>query len=799
MIDQLSSRFLPFVLPVALLMTAVTVSSVQAQEQAAHNSAGFDPTNGKSEALIKKLHAAYKARGADYNPRTEHFNENGDPLYTNRLILEDSPYLLQHAHNPVDWYPWGAEAFEQSRLQDKPIFLSIGYATCHWCHVMERESFESEEIARQMNESYIAVKVDREQLPDVDATYMTAVQMLTGGGGWPMSTFLQGEGKPFHGGTYMPPEIFSQTLAEIINVWDIDNSRVQDFATRLSDAIAESNRVSGEARSVGEAEFAAARDTILSSHDDLQGGFGGAPKFPREPSLFFLLDLAQRNADEAALEAANFTLQRISAGGIHDQIAGGFHRYAVDNDWLTPHFEKMLYNQAALSRVYLQAHALTGDTEHLRTARRTLDYVIREMTNEDGGFYSATDADSEGGEGLFFIWTPEELTEVLGKEDAELAMMVWGVTEEGNFEERNILHMDGPIRDVARVHQLDPAELTARLGIFSEKLLEERIKREPPLTDRKVISEWNGMMITAFTEGYDLAGDPRYLEAAINAAEFVWDKNYRGDGSLYRAHFNGNSSIEASQSDYAFMAEAMLALYDTTGDQRWLERVEVLTATMLDKFWDTESGGFFMGDVTASGAALPSRPKDLFDNATPTGNSVALRVFTKLWYRTGDIKHRESAEALLASFSGFLELDGSAFGYLLIGANELLNGESGDRLFAARGKVKAEARIRDNQVEVLVDVAPGWHINAEKPLQDYLIGTRLTDAEDKPLSNVVYPQAKKRVLGFQRAELALYEGKVKITAALPEDNTVSVQLQACSDEICLAPETLTLRLASTGS
>lgn len=788
------------ILPWVLLSPFFIPVEGGAQEQPATEASAEAHGHQLPAELLVRLKAATVARGKDYEPRTEHFNEDGTPVYTNRLILEDSPYLIQHAHNPVNWYPWGTEAFAEAKKQNKPIFLSIGYATCHWCHVMERESFENEEIAQQMNDSYIAIKVDREQLPDVDATYMTAVQMLTGGGGWPMSTFLQSEGKPFHGGTYMPPSVFSQTLADIINVWDVDEPRVQEFASRLSDAIAESNRVGGEAKNVGEREITAARDSLLGAHDDLQGGFGGAPKFPREPSLFFLLDLAARNGDQASLDAANFTLQRISAGGIHDQIAGGFHRYAVDNDWLTPHFEKMLYNQAALSRVYMQAYALTGDVEHLRTGRRTLDYVIREMTTEKGGFYSATDADSEGEEGLFFIWTPAELVSILGQKDAELAMLVWGVTEEGNFEEHNILHMQGPIREVAVDVGLTQAELTSRLTLFSEKLLKERIKRVPPLTDRKVISEWNGMMITAFAEGYDLIKEPAYLQAAVNAAEFVWDYNYRGDGTLYRAHFNGNSSIEASQPDYAFMAEAMLALYDATGDKHWLDRVEILTQTMLDKFWDKESGGFFIGEATASGAPLPSRPKDLFDSATPTGNSVALRVLSKLWYRTGEIKYRESAEALLAAFSGFLELDASGFAYLLIGANELLNGESGHRQFAARGKVKAQARMgAGNQVEVTIDVAPGWHINAEKPLQDYLIGTKLTSVSDQPLSDTVYPAAQKRVLGFQRAELALYEGEVKLMAAMPAgDSAVAVQVQACSDEICLAPETLTLQLGVGG-
>lgn len=753
---------------------------------------------GADEALTEKMWQAVESRGDSYQPRTEHFDEDGKPLYINRLIFEDSPYLLQHAHNPVNWFPWGDAAFTAAAQQNKPVLLSIGYATCHWCHVMERESFEDEAIADKLNEHFIAIKVDREQLPDVDATYMTAVQILTGSGGWPMNTFLTAEGKPFHGGTYFPPNLFSDLLDQVHNVWVNDPPTVMDFANRLSDAVSAGNALSGAVREVGDREVYNARRELLGSFDDLQGGFGPAPKFPREPVLAFLLELAQRNGDADALNAAEFTLQRITAGGIHDHVAGGFHRYAVDPDWLVPHFEKMLYNQAWLSQALLQAYRLTGNEEHARTARRALDYVMREMTNEQGGFYSATDADSEGAEGTFFVWTPDELGKVLGEQDAQLAEAVWGVTEDGNFEHRNILHLQGPIAEVAADFDLTPAALSTMLDGFADQLLTYRNKRTPPLTDKKVITEWNAMMASAFIKGYDTFGDKRYIRAATDAIDFIWQHNQRDNGRLMRAHFDGQSSIEGGQADYAYLAHAMLSLYDITADVAWLNRVRTLVDQMNELFWDDQHGGYFIGAPSVGGAALPSRPKDLFDNAIPTGNSIALQTLTRLWHRTGEDAYQEQAEKLLNAFSGNLEQGASAYSYLLVGAMELLNGESGARQYAARGHVKADARVAQDRIVVSVAVKPGWHINARQPLQDYLIQTRLAHDNDAPLTNVKYPDEIRRTLGFQSEELALYEGEFELSADLPAPGlavqSVSLQLQACSDEICLAPETLILKI-----
>ncbi len=760
------------------------------------------------EKLQQELLQAFKDRGEDYKPRTEHFKEDGTPQYINRLINEDSPYLLQHAHNPVNWHAWSKEAFDKAVEQDKPIFLSIGYATCHWCHVMERESFESEEIAAQMNEQFIPIKVDREQLPDVDAMYMLGVQVTTGGGGWPLSGFLMSDGKLFHGATYMPPDIFSQTMQQVTDIWGSDRKRLTDYAGDLAVAIAENSDLTGEAIEVGQKEIAQAREDLLLGYDSFQGGFGPAPKFPRESTLFFLLDLAERNDDAEVLESVDFSLVRMSAGGIHDQVGGGFHRYAVDNDWLIPHFEKMLYTQASLLQNYLKAFELTGRQEHARTAQRIADYVLRDMTTSDGGFYSATDADSEGAEGTYFIWEQDEirqiLTDALGAEEADLALELWGVSEHGNFEERNILRLDDSHSNISDIYNIPESELVEKLNKYAEVILEERNKRIPPLTDRKIITEWNAMMSTALIKAGQTLKEPRYTEAAMKAIDFLLQNNLKSDGTLWRAQFEGRSTTEASQADYAYLAHALITAFDDSGDQKWLDQTKALVGKMNEQFWDTENSGYFMGKADAAGASLPSRPKALYDNASPTGNSLALKTLVQLWNRTGEDKYRERAERLVTAFSSLLARGGGGFGFFLTGTNDLINGEIGSHRYAAKGKVKVSAVALDGEtVSVSLDVADGWHVNSKQPLQDYLIPTKLSLAKGQPLAKVNYPEAVIRKLGFQRSELSLLEGNVQLTANLPDSvagavtTDIELQLQACSDEICLAPETLSFKVPLT--
>lgn len=752
----------------------------------------------QNEALAKELHERFIELGKDYQPRTEHFTDSGEPVYINRLVREDSPYLLQHAHNPVNWYPWGDEAFKVAQEEGRPIFLSIGYATCHWCHVMERESFENEAIAQIMNEHFISIKVDREQLPDVDALYMSGVMLINGSGGWPMSSFLDSQGRTFYGGTYFPPEQFSDLLKQVSGLWGTDRAGILDQAAQLSEAMHTANDLQGEARDIGESQIARATASALTRFDDLQGGFGHAPKFPQESVLYFLLDQAQRKDYPAALDAVDFTLKSMAAGGIHDRVAGGFHRYSVDNEWLVPHFEKMLYNQGSLARNYAQASVLTGDIGHARTAKRILDYVLREMRTDEGLFYSATDADSEGGEGFYFTWTPDELKAALGAEDADLARQLWSVTDEGNFEHRNILFLPADAEELAEELGMNVSKLMALEDRLNEELLEYRQQRTPPLRDDKVITSWNALMITAFAEAGNLLDEPRYATAAVQAAEALWRGAHRSHGHLWRTQYKGRPSIEARQADYAYFAEALIKLYDLDGNQLWLDRAVELTDAMLEHFWDSESGGFYMAsDETVTGAA-GVRTKDLYDSSMPAGNSVAMRVLAQLFKRTGESQYGEYADRLISFFSSSLAERPGGHYYLLTGVAEHLTGESGTLHYAGRGVVKAMAqRTDDGKLKIDIAMADGWHINSDKPLQDYLIPTSLTTVNDEPLPDTNYPQAMERKLGFQSSTLSLYEGDISIVSHLPGEDAnsrIKLRLQACSDEICLAPEILTFTL-----
>ncbi len=755
---------------------------------------------GESEELSNRLIQALDAKGDDYVPRTEHFLPDGEPVYTNRLILEASPYLIQHAHNPVNWYPWGDEAFAKARKENKPVFLSIGYATCHWCHVMERESFENEDIAEIMNEHFISVKVDREQLPDVDAMYMTAVMMIAGNGGWPMSSWLDDQGRPFYGGTYFPPEHFSQLLNRINDLWHTDNGALMQQADQVSAAMNKVNANAKAAEAFGSAEIDAALSQVINGFDSVNGGFGDAPKFPREPTLYYLLYRAQQFGDEDAKEVALGSLAGMAKGGIHDHVAGGFHRYTVDSTWLTPHFEKMLYNQAALSRNYTQAWQLTGDTLHKRTASRVLDYVLREMRSADGLFYSATDADSEGAEGRFFIWTPEELDELLG-DDAELAKKIWNVTGEGSFEGESILHMTQPIDQLAELNQISTDALLAKVDSWSEILLEARQSREKPLLDNKVITAWNGMMITAFAEGSSQLNNNEYLTAATTAADALWKTMRKPDNSLFRSYFEGAASIEGTQPDYAYFAEALIAIYDVTGEKHWLDKAIALTDEMHNRFWDAKDGGYFMGADTVAGTKLAIRPKDIYDNSMPTGNSVAMRVLAKLFKRSGEPRFESRADELIVSMSGSISTAPAGFFYFLLGANEHQFGESGPKQYAARGRVTALAKREGDQLKVSLNIAPGWHVNSNQPNQEYLIPTRLHNANAEELPGVSYPEAINQSLSFEKTELSLFEGELTITAPWPKSAAADfqLQLQACDDKRCLPPETLSLSMTEVAA
>ncbi len=441
-----------------------------------------------STELKQQIQAAYVAKGDDYLPRTQHLDDEGQAIYINRLIFQDSPYLLQHAHNPVDWHPWGPEAFALAQRENKPVFLSIGYSTCHWCHVMEIESFEDESIARYMNEHYISIKVDRELLPDIDTIYMTAVMMVNGQSGWPMSSFLTSDGKPFYGGTYYPPAQFQNLLEQVYKTWTDDHEQYLEQANAITEEINRIMSAKQKATSITNDTIEKAVQNMLGSYDSTYGGFGRTPKFPNEPNLFLLLEAAVHFDDTFDLDVLNKTLREMAQGGIYDHVAGGFHRYSTDQHWLVPHFEKMLYNQANLARIYLRAYELTGNDFYKQVVSETLDYVLREMTDSEGGFYSATDADSEGREGAFFVWDKAELKSLLTADEFKLAVDVFGVTDSGNFEGENILFLPEPYAAYAERHKLVLGELHKDVATIKEKLLVARNKRIPPLRDDKIIT-----------------------------------------------------------------------------------------------------------------------------------------------------------------------------------------------------------------------------------------------------------------------------------------------------------------------
>jgi hypothetical protein len=596
-----------------------------------------------------RLRDALARKGPDYKPRTEHMD--GDrPRHTNRLLLETSPYLLQHAHNPVNWYPWGDEAFAEARRRDVPVMVSIGYSTCHWCHVMERESFEDPEIARFLNEHFVAIKVDREERPDVDAIYMSACQALNGSGGWPLNVFLTPDREPFFAGTYFPPRDgargphrgFLSILSDLADVYRRDRGRVREAAEHLTEHVRERLAVeppAGPGAPPGTGPLAAAFAAYARAFDPTFGGTRGAPKFPSHLPVRLMLHLHRRLDDGGganALTMATLTLEKMAAGGMYDQLGGGFHRYSTDARWLVPHFEKMLYDNALLALAYTEAHQATGRQDFARVAREVLDYVLREMTSPEGAFYSATDADSEGEEGKFFVWSLGEIRSVLGP-DAERFIRHYGVIERGNFEGENILFVQSPSE-----------EEWAALKPARDKLYEVRRRRVPPLRDDKILAAWNGLMISALSVAGRVLGEARYVEAAARAADFILG-NMRPSGRLSRSWLGGESKVPGFLDDHAFLGQGLVDLFEATFEPRWLRVALSLAETLEARFADRAHGGWFMtGDDQER---LIAREKPAYDGAEPAGSSVALMLVLRLAALTGEDRWRQTAERALSAYA----------------------------------------------------------------------------------------------------------------------------------------------------
>lgn len=617
---------------------------------------------------------------------------------TNRLIHEQSPYLLQHAHNPVDWYPWGKEAFEKAKKESKPVFLSVGYSTCHWCHVMEKESFEDPEVARLMNETFVSIKVDREERPDIDSIYMKICQLLTGSGGWPLTIIMTPDKKPFFSSTYIPRENrfgrlgMLELIPRLNDLWKNRTNELEESADKIISVLKESTKdLQGEA--LGQDTLEAAYQQLKQQFDPEHGGFGLSPKFPVPHNLFFLLRYWKRTEEGKALEMVEKTLRTMRQGGIFDQLGYGFHRYSTDAKWLVPHFEKMLYDQALLAMAYIEAFLATQNDDYRKTAEEIFSYVLRDMKSPEGAFYSAEDADSEGKEGKFYVWTHDEILNALGKAEAEQAVQVFNIKKEGNFAEEasgrktgaNILHLTRPLVEMASALNLSPEVLSKKLDRIRNNLFMKREKRARPLKDDKILTDWNGLMIAALAKGAKAFDEPDYAKAASTAADFILNKMRHPDGRLLHRYRRGDASIPAFLDDYAFFIWGLIELYETSFDGRFLQTAQEMNDILLAHFWDKENGAFYSS--ADDGEKLPLRQKEVYDGAIPSGNSAAMINLLRLSRITSNPELEDKAFRTGRHFSLDVSRTPSAFS-LMMTAVDLAIGPSYEVVLA--GSLEAE-------------------------------------------------------------------------------------------------------------
>ncbi len=598
----------------------------------------------------------------------------------NRLIFEKSPYLLQHADNPVDWYPWGPEAFEKARKENKPVFLSIGYSTCHWCHVMARESFEDSEVARLMNQVFVSIKVDREERPDIDNVYMMVCQMMTGSGGWPLTIIMTPDQKPFFAATYIPKERrfgrmgMLELIPRIKELWTTRRDEVLSSANEITAALQQvSQDAPGE--ELDETTLDLAYEQLAKRFDEQHGGFGGAPKFPTPHNFLFLLRYWKRTNTERALQMVEKTLQAMRRGGIYDHIGFGFHRYSTDSHWFVPHFEKMLYDQATLAIVYTEAYQATGKEEYAQTAREIFTYVLRDMTAPEGGFYAAEDAESEGEEGKFYLWTEEEIRQVLGSEEAALIVKIFNIEEGGNFIEqvtgrrtaRNVLHLTKSVKELASELKMSDYDLQKRLQAMRQKLFTYREKRIHPHKDNKILTDWNSLMIVALAKGARVFDEPRYAQAARGAVDFILKNMCTSDGELLHRYRDEQAALPAQVDDYAFLIWGMLELYETTFKVRYLQIGLDLNRDLIKHFWDVDNGGFYF--TADDGEKLLVRQKEIYDGAIPSGNSVEMLNLLRLGRITANSHLEEKAAKIGRAFSRSVKQSPSAYTQLMVAAD----------------------------------------------------------------------------------------------------------------------------------
>lgn len=772
------------------------------------------------EQQLRKIESSKLGR---YERRTEHIDKQGNTRFINRLIREDSPYLLQHAHNPVNWYAWGEEAFTTAKQDNKPIFLSIGYSTCHWCHVMEVESFDNIEVAKQLNKDFISIKLDREQHPDIDEYYMTGVQLVSGQGGWPMSNFMVSDGRPFFGATYFPAQSFLSLLSQISETWKNKPEEIEKSADSISQAI---NRILAQKLEGGELQQQDIQDSfaaLLEREDKHYGGLSGQPKFPQEPILLYFLEQALRYRDTEKMAFVDRALEGMARGGIYDQVGGGFHRYSTDSKWLVPHFEKMLYNQSQLSLVYLQAFQATGKEYFLRIVRQTLDYVLRDMQLPDGGFYSATDADSEGEEGLFFVWTLAELHSALNQAEFDLICSVYSPSEYGNFEGSNILCLDQALSEHA-----DSSQFYDKLDQVLNKLYQVREERIHPLRDDKLIVSWTSAMASSLLQA-TIAGDEDkgYLEAAEKALNFIWKNNLAEDGNgkktLKRIYLNGTCSIASQLEDFANLCQALLLLFDVSQNRDYLQKAALIMDLAVDQFWDQATGGFFIGPDQAEGPKL-IRSRSASDGAVLSPVAVSMYCLLALHKRSKliDLESSQAGnfyqgklQSCIASISGQLNEHPLSYSSV-IGVVDRFNAGVMDLIqYAGQGyaRVRFVRKIGKQRILITIDLQAGWHITAnqqsgsssEDVSQTTALQLALMDNETYwQLGEVNYPAANHAIDDIGDSSLAVYQDSVEIEAKfsagqekadlLSSSIGIELQLQLCNENSCLLAERLTVRL-----
>ncbi|SFV76069.1 Thymidylate kinase [hydrothermal vent metagenome] len=741
---------------------------------------------------ISDLNEAYSNKGEDYQPRTQHLDKNGRAKFVNHLILSDSPYLLQHAHNPINWYSWSDEAFDKAKSENKMIFLSIGYATCHWCHVMEEESFDDLEVAALMNKHFIAIKVDREIQPDVDATFMNIAQLTSGSGGWPLNVFLTSDGRAFLTDTYITKDRLISVMPQLQHLWQNETGRITALTEQIDQMVktVQSSQNNLRATALDEEIFEQTTQAILSTFDEIQGGFGEAPKFPQESIQLFLIDEQKRNPSKDKLTAITTTLDAMATGGFYDVIGGGFHRYSVDNAWMIPHFEKMLYNQAQLSLVYTRAYQLTQKPLYKRIAEQTLNYVLAELQDQHGGFTSATDADSEGEEGTFFVWSANELKSILTTKQFQLTSKWFDLSKHTEFEDKNVIRFYD-------VNQLQPSDYKAMDSLIST-IYKARSQRIPPLTDDKVLLSWNALLIHSFLEAGQAFNNPHYLKVGVDTAKYLFDHFYQNE-QLYRVSIDKGLSTSALFEDYAYFANALLAVFDQTHDSVWLGRAEQLVERMNEIFWDKQNFGF---NMSAGKRNLNLSIKQFYDDALPSANGIAYQVLVKLSQRTSNKDYLTQAQQLLGVVSSFIKKGPYSYTSFVQGLNNATNGEVSAVQYAYDGRIRIHTqKLMNNQVLVDLSLDPIWHINSNQPLQDSLIATKVTNADTKnwTINNLTYPVGELAKLGFSKDKISIYKDKVKIKFDLINHSesytppTLELSLQACSDKVCLPPITVTLK------